>query len=158
MKNRPLREWTLHAAEGALGARQRRIDPPRLVGRKVFTIGVQQVTAFEARRHLALLLVRLALESSSCCVEGQRVIPRHPRITLLEAPDRLTDLDLVLESAVFDSRLHLGKIPEQASFLLLADRSVLRRALAADAQDQGFVVGRVSFDPHSRFPLDWIAG
>ena len=54
MENGTLAQGALHAAEGVLGAGERGIDPPPFFGRKILTVGVQQVAAIKARRHLAL--------------------------------------------------------------------------------------------------------
>src|SRR4051812_12278489 len=135
MKNRPLGQGTLHAAEGVLGACESGVDPPRFFRRKILPVAAQQVAAIETRRHLALRFIRFILELPCLRIEGQCVIARHPRIALLEPPNRLTDLDVVLEPPLLDSRLNPRQIPEEAFLLFGTDRAVLLHSLTTNAQN-----------------------
>ncbi len=90
-------------------------------------------------------------------IEDQRVISRYSRVPLLAPANRLTDFNLLLELAVLDSRLNFRHIPQEALFLLYANRVVLCHSLTTDAQDQGFIGRRVSSDPHRRLFLARIA-
>src|SRR5262249_9010875 len=148
----------LHAAECALGPRQRRVDPPRLLGREVLAVGAEQVAAVETRRDPAPRFVGLAGELSRLRIEAQGVVARHPRIALLEPPDRLADLDLLLEPAPLDPRPDLGQVLQEAPLLLGADGAVLLHALLADAEDQQLVLGGMGLDPHRGLLLARIAG
>src|SRR4029079_7627238 len=102
MEDRALAQRALHAPEGVLGPRQGGVNPPRLLRREFPTVGTQQIAAVETRRDLAPPFIGLTRELSRLRIEGQRVVARRPGIALLEPPDRLADLDLLLQPAIPD--------------------------------------------------------
>src|SRR5215468_1958208 len=59
VEDRPLAQRTLHVTEGILDAGQQDVEAPRLLGRKVFAIGFQQVGAIEAEGTVLFLLIFL---------------------------------------------------------------------------------------------------
>ena len=106
---------------------------------------------------MRLLFIRRTFLSSRSCVENQGMITCYPRIALLQSPDRLTDLDIVLEPTCLNPPLNFRDIlQERPSCLMRIARSFSTRSLLMH-KIKCLTICTMNFDTDGRLLLKRIA-
>src|SRR5215208_650699 len=152
-----LAQRALHVAEGVFDAGQQDIEAPRLLGRQVFAIGLQQVGAVEAKGTLLFLVIFLPIQRLLGFAVLHPPIAGYARVALLDSAEGFIHLVGALQLARCDASSQPGEVGQQTLFLLETDGLIFGLSTFTQAQDVE-MLGRLGpFDPDPGFLLRRIA-